>query len=95
MNTVKYVLNLLKTDHKLRRVFGSIALFLMCLGILVSFAGDSTGWEKNTKPLIASGLGLIGSLIFILTDNGAKLFLYLCGIFSAVFTISLLVRIIG
>lgn len=89
MNAAKQVFDLVKTEPKLQRVCGTIACFLMCLAIVVSLFGRSIGLEVNAKLCIQSGLGLIGSLIYIFADINPKLFLFLCGVFSTVFIINL------
>ncbi len=89
MNFVKIALSQAKTEVNSQSVFGCIAFFLICLGIIVNFLGNSIGLETDVIPIITSGLGLIGSLIYIFIDVGAKFHLFLCGIFTAIFLISL------
>ncbi len=95
MNTAKNVLNLMKSDVKLRVVFGVIALLLICFGIIGGLVGDSVGWEKNIMQLIVSGFSLIGSLIFILANIFPKFNMFMCGSFSTVFIYKLLEQLVN
>lgn len=95
MIVVKHFLSLVKTEPKLQRVWGTIACLFMCLGMVVALFGKSMGLEDMAKQCIQSGLGLIGCLIFILADLYPKLFLFVCGVFTAVFIINLGVLIFG
>lgn len=86
MNTAKFVLNLVKTDHKFQWMLA--AIFFMFVGLFVVFFGKSIGLETDTKNLIASGLSGIGCLIFFLVSEKSK-YLFICGFLSAVFLISI------
>ena len=93
MITAKIVNDPAETVSKTQRVYGNIACLLMCLGIVVSLFGKSIGLESHAKLFIQSGLGLIGTLIYIFADIIPKLNLFLCGVFSTVFIINLIVII--
>lgn len=95
MNRVKNVIDLVKTETKLQRVSGTIACLLMCLGMVVALFGKSMGLEDMAKLCIQSGFGLIGCLIYIFADLNPKLFLFLCGVFTAVFITNLGAIIFG
>ena len=92
---VKHFLSLVKAEPKLQRVCGTIAGLLICLGMVVALFGKSMGLEDFAKLCIQSGFGIIGCLICIFSDINPKLFLFLCGVFTAVFMIFLGVIIFG
>ena len=88
MNIAKFVLDLVKTDHKMQLGIAAIALAFGCL-FIVSF-GEFIGLERNIKLLIASALSVIACLIsFFATEKSKTLYMFMCGFLSAVFLMEL------